>query len=54
MAKRVPIGIKFDSEVVDRVDRLIAALPYPTTRTAFIEIAVKEKLEREERLKRKQ
>ena len=45
-----PLAIKFDEELLAELDRFKDRLPYPTTRTALLESAVRQMLEREARV----
>lgn len=47
------IGIKFDADLLDRLDAHLVSLPVETTRTALIEAAVRQMLDAEEKKKRK-
>lgn len=42
-----PLAIKFDEELLAELDRFKDRLPYPTTRTALLESAVRQMLDRE-------
>jgi metal-responsive CopG/Arc/MetJ family transcriptional regulator len=53
MKKKTPVALKFDTDLLEEIDAFLASLPFPTPRTAFIEIACREKLERESRKGRK-
>lgn len=48
MRKKVPIALKFDADLLDRLDKYQSALSPPVTRTAIIETAVQEWLDRRE------
>lgn len=44
------IGIKIDNELLERLDRYQSSLPYQTTRTALVEAAIEQMLDREARV----
>lgn len=48
MRKKVPIAVKLDPDLLDRLDKYQSKLSPPVTRTAIIETAVEEWLERRE------
>ena len=48
MRRKVPIAVKFDAELLERLDKYQAQMSPPATRTAIIETAVKEWLDRRE------
>jgi metal-responsive CopG/Arc/MetJ family transcriptional regulator len=54
--KKTPISIKFDADLLVRLDKFANDLPYPTNRTGLIETAVRQMLDREaadKRIRRK-
>ena len=53
MKKKTPIALKQDPDLLKEVDAFRDKLPFPVTRTAFIETAMREKLERETKRGRK-
>ena len=48
MTKKVPISLKFDAALLERLDKFQGKMQFPATRTLLIEIAVLEMLDREE------
>ena len=48
MRRKVPVAVKFDAELLERLDKYQAQMSPLATRTAIIETAVKEWLERRE------
>jgi predicted transcriptional regulator len=48
MRKKVPIAVKLDADLLDRLDKYQSKLSPPVTRTAIIETAVQEWLDRRE------
>jgi predicted transcriptional regulator len=48
MRKKVPIALKLDADLLDRLDKCQSKLSPPVTRTAIIETAVQEWLDRRE------
>ena len=49
MTKKVPIALKIDAPLLERLDRFKDGLTYPTTRTALIEVAIQQMLDRAEK-----
>ena len=49
MDKRIPVPIKLHPKQVERLDKFKEGLPFPTTRTALIEAAIDQFLDREEK-----
>ena len=51
MRKKTPLALKFDPDLLERLDRFVEKQPYDTTRTSVIESAVRQLLDREEKHK---
>jgi metal-responsive CopG/Arc/MetJ family transcriptional regulator len=49
MKNRVAITIKLPPDLIEQADAFIATLPYRPTRTAFIEEAIRQALEKAEK-----
>lgn len=50
---RKPINVPFDPELLEELDVWLGERPYKTTRAAFIEVAVRERLAAEKRGEKK-
>ena len=50
--KKVPISLKFDTDLLEELDSFCVNLPFPATRTGLIETAVRRMLESEKAGKR--
>lgn len=50
---RKPINVPFDPELLEELDAWLGERPYKTTRAAFIEVAVRERLAAEKRGEKK-
>jgi predicted transcriptional regulator len=44
---KTAVGMKLDNELLERLDRYQSSLPYQTTRTALVEAAIEQMLDRE-------
>jgi predicted transcriptional regulator len=48
MSKKIALAVRFDADLLDRLDKYQSKLSPPVTRTAIIETAVQEWLDRRE------
>jgi metal-responsive CopG/Arc/MetJ family transcriptional regulator len=48
MAKKIPLALKFEPDLLKRLDRFVSSRPFQTTRTNIIEVAVQRLLDQEE------
>ena len=53
MRKKTPLALKFDPELLERLDLFVEKQTFQTTRTSVIESAVRQMLDREEKRERK-
>ena len=48
MRKKIPVALRMDPDLIERLDRFQTSHPFPITRIALIETAIKQMLDREE------
>jgi predicted transcriptional regulator len=48
MRKKIPVALRMDADLIERLDRFQASHSFPITRIALIETAIRQMLDREE------
>ena len=49
MRKKTPLAVKFDTDLLERLDRFVEKQAFRITRTSAMETAVRQMLDREEK-----